>query len=158
VQVVNLDALTYSGSLENLRDLPDESRYSFIHGDICDADLVNRVIAEHEIDTIVHFAAESHVDRSILGPGQFIQTNIVGTFTLLEAAKTNWSAGKGLTSGTYRFHHISTDEVLWHPGAGRTRLDGGDPVRTQLAFIRLPRQLPTTWCGHTVTLTGCPSP
>jgi len=112
VQVVNLDALTYSGSLENLRDLPDESRYSFIHGDICDADLVNRVIAEHEIDTIVHFAAESHVDRSILGPGQFIQTNIVGTFTLLEAAKTNWSAGKGLTSGTYRFHHISTDEVF----------------------------------------------
>jgi dTDP-glucose 4,6-dehydratase len=124
VQVVNLDVLTYSGSLENLRDLPDENRYQFVHGDICDAGLVQGVLAEHAIDTIVHFAAESHVDRSILGPGQFVQTNILGTFTLLDAAKKVWSAGRGLTSGAYRFHHISTDEVFG-------TLAPGDPAWTE---------------------------
>ncbi len=112
VHVYNLDALTYSGSLENLRGLPDESRHSFIHGDICDGALVDRVLQDHEIDTIVHFAAESHVDRSILGPGQFVQTNIVGTYTLLESARKYWAANGGLDSARFRFHHISTDEVF----------------------------------------------
>jgi dTDP-glucose 4,6-dehydratase len=108
LNLVTLDALTYAGSLENLRDLPDESRHAFIQGDICDMDLVGGILREHEIDTIVHFAAESHVDRSILGPAPFIQTNIVGTFTLLEAARSAWEKsyqGK-------RFHHVSTDEVF----------------------------------------------
>ena len=108
VKLVNLDALTYAGSLENLKDLPDPSRYIFVKGDICDADLVNHLMREHDIDTIVHFAAESHVDRSILGPAPFIQTNVVGTFTLLEAAKQAWG---GERSGK-RFHHVSTDEVF----------------------------------------------
>ena len=108
VKLVNLDSLTYAGSLENLKGLPDPSRHIFVEGDICDAELVNGLMREHDIDTIVHFAAESHVDRSILGPAPFIQTNVVGTFTLLEAAKQVWG---GERSGK-RFHHVSTDEVF----------------------------------------------
>ncbi len=110
VQIVNFDALTYAGSLENLTDLPDPNRHVFVRGDICDRDLIDRILREHEIDTIVHFAAETHVDRSILGPGQFVQTNIVGTFTLLEAARVCWLQEKGLRPDV-RFHHVSTDEV-----------------------------------------------
>ncbi|MBN1450114.1 MAG: GDP-mannose 4,6-dehydratase, partial [Anaerolineales bacterium] len=106
--IVNLDALTYAGSLENLKSLPDPSRHTFVQGDICNAELVDHLMREHDIDTIVHFAAESHVDRSILGPAPFIQTNIVGTFTLLEAARQAW----GQESGGKRFHHVSTDEVF----------------------------------------------
>lgn len=116
VKIVNLDALTYAGSLENLKTLPDPSRHHFIRGDICDRPLVDRLLREYEIDTIVHFAAETHVDRSILGPEQFIQTNIVGTYTLLEAAKGYWLEGqtKPCTQPgkDIRFHHISTDEVF----------------------------------------------
>lgn len=114
VQVINLDALTYAGSLENLKDLPDPDRYTFVQGDICDRDLVESVIRHHRIDTIVHFAAESHVDRSILGPEQFIQTNIIGTFTLLDAARKLWLQ-ENLLAGherTPHFHHVSTDEVF----------------------------------------------
>ena len=96
VQIVNLDALTYAGSQENLKDLPDPARHTFIHGDILDRELVDRLLRDHQIDTLVHFAAETHVDRSILGPMQFIQTNVVGTFTLLEAARHFWLNEKGL--------------------------------------------------------------
>lgn len=112
IRIFNLDKLTYAGNLENLRDLPDPRRHSFIQGDICDRELVEGLLREHEIDTIVHFAAESHVDRSILGPSQFIQTNIVGTFTLLEAARQVWLDEKHLPQDRVRFHHISTDEVF----------------------------------------------
>ena len=109
IQVINLDALTYAGSLENLKELPHPERHTFIRGDICDPVLVQRLLEENQIDAIVHFAAETHVDRSILGPEQFIRTNVVGTFTLLEAAKKHWQEqGK---SAAFRFHHISTDEV-----------------------------------------------
>jgi dTDP-glucose 4,6-dehydratase len=116
VQIVNLDALTYAGSLENLKNLPDPSRHTFVQGDICDVELVNRLIPEHQIDTIVHFAAETHVDRSILGPAPFIQTNVVGTFTLLESARQAWgdvlSVSKGPERSGKRFHHVSSDEVF----------------------------------------------
>lgn len=108
IRIVNLDLLTYAGSLENLGNLPDESRHLFVEGDITDSTLVNRLLSEHQIDTIVHFAAESHVDRSIHGPAPFIQTNIVGTFTLLEAARQAWHKDRG----GKRFHHVSTDEVF----------------------------------------------
>lgn len=111
-RVFTLDALTYAGSLENLRDLPDAARHTFLQGDICDRALVDRILREHEIDTIVHFAAETHVDRSILGPGQFIQTNIVGTFTLLDAARQYWLVEKKFGPEEVRFHHVSTDEVF----------------------------------------------
>ncbi|MFZ1327098.1 MAG: dTDP-glucose 4,6-dehydratase [Candidatus Contendobacter sp.] len=108
IRIVTLDLLTYAGSPENLRDLPDPTRHSFVQGDICDRPLVDRLLREHTIDTVAHFAAESHVDRSITGPAAFVQTNLVGTFTLLEAARAAWLDGK---SQARRFHHISTDEV-----------------------------------------------
>lgn len=109
--IVNLDLLTYAGSLENLRNLPNPDNYQFFEGDICNQQLVESLLREHNIDTIVHFAAESHVDRSLEGPGAFIQTNIVGTHTLLEAARKVWLKEKLITDSPLRFHHISTDEV-----------------------------------------------
>ena len=112
VKIVNLDALTYAGSLENLRDLPDPSRYQFIHGSINDRSLIDQLLRKQEIDTIVHFAAETHVDRSILGPAQFVETNVVGTFILLEAARTIWLNEIKRSPDEVRFHHISTDEVF----------------------------------------------
>lgn len=124
VEIFNLDALTYAGSLENLTDLPDPQRHTFIHGDICDRQRVDHILHEYQIDTIVHFAAETHVDRSILGPGQFIQTNIVGTYTLLDAARQYWLKEKALPAEKVRFHHISTDEVYG-------TLAPGDPAWTE---------------------------
>jgi len=121
ISVVNLDALTYAGSLENLKDLPDSSRHLFVQGDICDRQLVDDLLRRHEIDTVVHFAAETHVDRSIVAPGQFIQTNVVGTFTLLEAVRNYWLEEAALRSESVRFHHISTDEVFGS-------LQPGDPA------------------------------
>ena len=109
-RLVNLDQLTYAGNLANLREIEADPRYRFVHGDICDAALVGRLFAEEAIDTVVHFAAESHVDRSIVGPGAFIQTNIVGTFTLLDAARQAW-LGDGALPSAARFLHVSTDEV-----------------------------------------------
>ena len=107
VRVTTLDALTYAGSMDNLRNVMSELRHRFTKGDITDAALIHQVFVEDEIDTVVHFAAESHVDRSITGPAAFIQTNVVGTFTLLEAARSAWPARKDV-----RFHHVSTDEVF----------------------------------------------
>ncbi len=112
VQIVNLDLLTYAGSLENLNELPDPERHTFVQGNICDRPLVDELLHKHQIDTIVHFAAESHVDRSILDPGSFIQTNIIGTHTLLEACRAYWLVENKATSQEVRFHHISTDEVF----------------------------------------------
>jgi len=111
VRIINLDALTYAGSLDNLKDLPDESRHTFVEGDICDRELIDRLLRKYEIDTIVHFAAESHVDNSILGPEIFVRTNVMGTFTLLDAAKKYWQEEKNWSIKNCRFHHISTDEV-----------------------------------------------
>jgi dTDP-glucose 4,6-dehydratase len=112
VRIVNLDALTYAGSLENLTELPDPARHTFIRGDICDRPLLDDLFRRYTIDTVVHFAAETHVDRSILGPGQFVQTNVVGTFTLLEAARQAWLDEHLLPAGRVHFHHVSTDEVF----------------------------------------------
>ncbi len=111
-RVVNLDALSYSGSLENLKDLPEPASHIFVEGSICDAELVARLLREYEIDTIVHFAAETHVDRSILDPGLFVQTNVLGTFTLLEAARKYWLEDPKIDPQKIRFHHVSTDEVF----------------------------------------------
>jgi dTDP-glucose 4,6-dehydratase len=106
-RVVNLDALTYAGNPENLTDIESASAYRFVHGDIADRECVAGVLAEEAIDTVVNFAAESHVDRSILGPEAFIKTNVQGTFTLLEAAREAW----GDVSQGRHFLHVSTDEV-----------------------------------------------
>jgi dTDP-glucose 4,6-dehydratase len=112
VFVVNLDLLTYAGSLENLRDLPSLDRYEFTKGDICDQVLVEDILRRNKIEAVVHFAAESHVDRSIIGPGAFVQTNIFGTFSLLEAVRKVWLDENIADLKTVRFHHISTDEVF----------------------------------------------
>ena len=109
--VVNLDKLTYAGNLETLISLADDARHVFVQGDICDRALVDRLLAEHRPRAIVHFAAESHVDRSIHGPGEFMRTNVEGTFTLLEAARAYWGALEGEERSSYRFLHVSTDEV-----------------------------------------------
>jgi dTDP-glucose 4,6-dehydratase len=116
VRLWNLDALTYAGSLENLVDLAGAARHTFVQGDICDQALVEKLLGEHSIDTIVHFAAESHVDRSIRGPAAFMRTNIEGTFSLLEAARKAWLEDSSLEGK--RFLHISTDEVYGSLGPG----------------------------------------
>ena len=108
-RVVVFDALTYAGNIDSLSGLDEDPRYLFVKGDICDEAMVRALLEEHGIDTVVHFAAESHVDRSILGPDEFIRTNIVGTHSLLKAAKTLWTDRKMVAA--HRFHHVSTDEV-----------------------------------------------
>jgi len=110
-EVVNLDKLTYAGNLESLAEVSDSSRYAFEQVDICDRAAVDRVLKEHQPDAVMHLAAESHVDRSIDGPADFIETNIVGTYTLLEAVRQYWQALKAERRQNFRFHHISTDEV-----------------------------------------------
>ncbi|HEY2979025.1 MAG TPA: dTDP-glucose 4,6-dehydratase, partial [Burkholderiaceae bacterium] len=109
--VVNLDALTYAGNLRNLASLQGDARHTFVKGDICDRALVDQLLATHQPRAIVHFAAESHVDRSIHGPGAFMRTNVEGTFTLLEAARGFYSGLAGAEKAAFRFHHVSTDEV-----------------------------------------------
>lgn len=110
-RIINLDKLTYAGNLANLADVTEHPRYCFVRGDICDAALLESLFDAEQIDTVVHFAAESHVDRSIEGPAAFIQTNILGTFTLLEAARKFWLTASPLTPHPSRFLHVSTDEV-----------------------------------------------
>ncbi len=110
--VVNLDKLTYAGNPKNLADFEQDPRYVFVHGDICDAELVSKLCTEYQPNYIVNFAAESHVDRSIDGPAEFIQTNIVGTSVLLQESLKYYSTLKGKESERFRFHHISTDEVF----------------------------------------------
>jgi len=109
--VVNLDKLTYAGNLESLVEVSDSERYTFEQVDICDRAEVERVFREHQLDAVMHLAAESHVDRSIDGPADFIETNIVGTYTLLEVARQYWQGLDEARKAVFRFHHISTDEV-----------------------------------------------
>ncbi|UCV02396.1 dTDP-glucose 4,6-dehydratase [Dechloromonas denitrificans] len=109
--LINLDALTYAGNLENLAGLKGDSRHIFVHGNIGDVELVSRLLAEHQPRAVINFAAESHVDRSIHGPEDFIQTNIVGTFHLLEAVRVYWQALDPERKDRFRFLHVSTDEV-----------------------------------------------
>ena len=111
VRVVNLDALTYAGNLDTLSSLRDNPGHVFVHGDIGDRALVSRLLAEHQPDAVLNFAAESHVDRSIDGPGAFIQTNVVGTLGLLEAVRDYWKGLEGPAREAFRFLHVSTDEV-----------------------------------------------
>jgi dTDP-glucose 4,6-dehydratase len=109
--IINLDALTYAGNLENLASLKNDARHIFVHGDIGNFDLVSQLLAKHQPRAVVNFAAESHVDRSIHGPEDFIQTNIVGTFRLLEAVRAYWNGLDDEAKAIFRFLHVSTDEV-----------------------------------------------
>jgi dTDP-glucose 4,6-dehydratase len=109
--VLNLDKLTYAGNLENLKSVETHPLYTFLKGDICDGNLISDILNYHKPRAIIHFAAESHVDRSISGPSEFIRTNIEGTFSLLEASKAYWQTLKGDEKDSFRFLHVSTDEV-----------------------------------------------
>ena len=122
--IVNLDKLTYAGNLATLDSLKSDARHIFIHGDIGDHALVTRLLKEHQPRAIVNFAAESHVDRSIHGPAEFVQTNIVGTFNLLECARVYWNDLDEVKKAAFRFHHVSTDEVYGS-------LSASDPAFTE---------------------------
>jgi dTDP-glucose 4,6-dehydratase len=117
VAVVNLDKLTYAGNLRNLESIANDRRYEFVHGDTCDRALVRCLLEKHQPTSIAHFAAESHVDRSIRGPGDFIRTNIDGTFALLEETRTWWAGLPEEKRARFRFLHVSTDEVYGSLGA-----------------------------------------
>jgi dTDP-glucose 4,6-dehydratase len=157
VNLVNLDLLTYAGSKSNLSNLPNETNHIFIHGDIRDQKLIRDIFSQYSIDTVVHFAAESHVDRSILGPSAFVETNIVGTFVLLEEAKSHWNdnlMGK-------KFHHVSTDEVFGslspdeNPFTETTPYDPRSPYSaTKAGSDHLVRAYFHTY-GLPVTITNC---
>jgi len=111
-QVLNLDKLTYAGNLASLEDVSGSERYSFDQADICDREALDRILSQFQPDAVMHLAAESHVDRSIDGPAAFVETNVVGTYTLLEACRAFWSGLEGSKRDAFRFHHISTDEVF----------------------------------------------
>ncbi|OPZ61264.1 MAG: dTDP-glucose 4,6-dehydratase 2 [Candidatus Aminicenantes bacterium ADurb.Bin508] len=150
-KIINLDKLTYAGNPKNLEGLAERygaGRYRFLRGDIGDAALVEKILREEEVDTIVHFAAESHVDRSIRGPEEFVRTNVLGTFTLLEAARKVWESSTGKV-----FHHVSTDEVFGSLGPVGFFTEGSpyDPG----APIPPPRPPRTTWSGPIFTPTTC---
>lgn len=110
-QIINLDKLTYAGNLENLKDIQDKSNYRFVKGDIADAAFINDLFENENFDAVIHLAAESHVDRSITNPLEFVTTNVIGTVNLLNAAKKNWNCSKDKPVTDKRFYHISTDEV-----------------------------------------------
>ncbi|MBM7454933.1 dTDP-glucose 4,6-dehydratase [Oceanisphaera litoralis] len=136
--VVNVDKLTYAGNLESLAEVSDSDRYTFELVDICDRTELERVFAEHQPDAVMHLAAESHVDRSIDGPAAFIETNIVGTYTLLEVARSYWQELDDERKQVFRFHHISTDEVygdLPHPND--TTVSGSHALRGNPASLPL---------------------
>jgi len=160
-RIVNLDALTYAGSLKNLGDIPENERHIFVRGDICDGELVEGLLYAHQIDTIVHFAAESHVDRSIVAPERFIQTNIVGTFNLLEQARRFWLGEKASLKESARFHHVSTDEVYGSLGADDPAFSETTPyapsspyAASKAASDHLARSYRHTY-GLPVTISNC---
>ncbi len=159
-EVLNLDKLTYAGVLESLDEVSDDPRYRFVQGDICDRALVRRLFDEFQPDVIAHLAAESHVDRSIDGPADFIETNIVGTFSMLEQALDYWRALDGERQKSFRFHHISTDEVFGSLGEDGyfTEETPYDPRSPYSASKAASDHLVRAW-GHTfglpVLVTNC---
>ena len=111
IRIINVDKLTYAGNLENLKDVEDRENYTFVKADICDAEAINKIFEENDIDRVVHFAAESHVDRSIKNPDVFVKTNVLGTLVMLNAAKAAWELEDGTFKEDKKFLHVSTDEV-----------------------------------------------
>jgi len=161
MRLVNLDALTYAGSRLNLHDLPHPGQHEFVHGDIRDRDLVDSLLRKFQVDAIVHFAAETHVDRSILGPEAFIQTNVVGTFSLLESARRFWLADGDTAIRSHRFHHISTDEVYGSLAPGEPAFSETTPyapnspyAASKAASDHLVRAYAHTY-GLNVTISNC---
>ena len=161
MRVFNLDFLTYAASPENLQELPDPGRHTFIQADICNRVRVEELLRRECIDTIVHFAAETHVDRSILDPQPFIQSNVVGTYTLLESARQVWLKDRLLGEDPVHFHHISTDEVYGSLEPGQQAFSETTPyapnspyAATKAAGDHLVRAYAHTF-GLPVTITNC---
>lgn len=159
--VVDLDALTYAANLDNLIDLPYPDRHRFIEGDIGDRTFAYRLLRDYEIDTIIHFAAESHVDRSIDDPARFVQTNIVGTFALLDAARQAWVGENTMPIEQARFHHVSTDEVYGSLEPGDAPFTEATPYAPNSPYAaskassdHLVRAFFSTY-GLPVTITNC---
>ncbi len=140
-QVLNVDKLTYAGNLESLSEVDDDPRYAFLQADIGDAAAMSAALADFAPDAVMHLAAESHVDRSIDGPAAFIQTNIVGSYVLLDACRAYWQALPEPRKSAFRFHHISTDEVYGD-------LHGAEDLFRETTP-------PTTWCAPGSAPTGC---
>ena len=111
IRIINVDKLTYAGNLENLKDVEDRPNYTFVKADICDTEAINQIFEENDVDRVVHFAAESHVDRSIKDPSVFARTNVLGTLTMLAAAKAAWELPDGTFKEGKKFLHVSTDGV-----------------------------------------------
>lgn len=135
-EVINVDKLTYAGNLESLKSIEDNDRYVFEQIDICDAEGLKSIFNNHQPDIVLHLAAESHVDRSIDGPSEFIHTNIIGTFILLEQARTYWNALENDKKANFKFHHISTDEV--YGDLPYSNVDGNSKFKTQHSKKSLP--------------------
>ena len=141
IKIINIDKLTYAGNLENLKDIENDKRYEFIHGDICDRDIIKEIFKNNDIDYVINFAAESHVDRSILNPDIFVKTNINGTVNLLDAAKKAWEIGEGYKDGK-KYLQVSTDEVYGSLGetgyfTEKTPLDPHSPYSASKASADL---------------------
>jgi dTDP-glucose 4,6-dehydratase len=159
-QVVNVDKLTYAGNLDSLASVTGDERYHFVQADICDARAMAEVLQQYRPDAIMHLAAESHVDRSIDGPGAFIETNIIGTYTLLEAARDYWGSLEDSSAQAFRFHHVSTDEVYGSLGEEglfeeTTAYDPSSPYSaSKAASDHLVRAWHRTY-GLPVVLTNC---
>jgi dTDP-glucose 4,6-dehydratase len=134
--VVNLDKLTYAGNLESLEEVSNSERYSFEKVDICDSEAIKKIFKKHKPNIVMHLAAESHVDRSIDGPGEFMQTNIIGTYTLLDQARNYWDSLQGESKEQFKFHHISTDEVY------------GDLPHSEDTNVELPLPLFTEYTAY----------
>jgi len=152
--VLNVDKLTYAGNLNNLSTLQNDARHVFVRGDICDQEMIAGLLSKHKPRAIVHFAAESHVDRSIHGPRDFINTNINGTFSLLEAARTCWNDLPEQAQRDFRFLHVSTDEVYGSLGADDAP-SPKLPLTRRTARTLHPRPHPTIWYGRITTPTAC---
>jgi dTDP-glucose 4,6-dehydratase len=159
--VINVDKLTYAGNLDSLADIENSSRYHFEQIDICNRDGIDRLLTHYQPDAIMHLAAESHVDRSIDGPAEFIETNIIGTYTLLEAVRSYWSSLPTDKKNTFRFHHVSTDEVygdLDHPEDFFTETTAYAPSSPYSASKASSDHLVRAWMrtfGLPVLITNC---
>ena len=159
-EVVNVDCLTYAGNLTSLREIDQSNRYSFEKVDITDLASVNRVFSEHKPDAVMHLAAESHVDRSITGAGVFVQTNVIGTFNMLEAARAHWEALPAAEKDAFRFLHVSTDEVYGSLGADGLfeETTAYDPSSPYSASKAASDHLATAWArtyGFPAVISNC---
>ena len=157
IRIINVDKLTYAGNLENLRDVENRDNYTFVRADICDSEAINKIFDENDIDRVVHFAAESHVDRSIRNPEVFVKTNVLGTLVMLNAAKAAWELEDGTFKADKKFLHVSTDEVygsLENEGEYFYETTPYDPhspysvCRSRPCSTEEPGRCPMVWCGR----------